>query len=86
MLKRNEDKMKKDEDSISALILQDAMNLSADLDEEEQEGSIGHEDQDLLRPKQERRAKKTITKNKVIRQSKRINLKRNYNEMLHLKY
>jgi hypothetical protein len=76
VLKRNEDKIKNVEDSISASILQDALDLSADLDEEEQQGSIGHEDQDLLSTKQNRRAKKTLTDNMAVRRSKRIKLKK----------
>jgi hypothetical protein len=67
MLKRNEDKIKNGQDSISESVLQDAMDLSADLNEEEQQGSFGHEDQDLLSPKQKRRGKKIVTENTVIR-------------------
>jgi hypothetical protein len=76
VLKRNEDKIKNVEDSISASILQDALDLSADLDEEEQQGSIGHDDQDLLSTKQNRRAKKTLTVNTAVRRSKGIKLKK----------
>jgi hypothetical protein len=67
MLKRNEDKIKNGQDSISESVLQDAIDLSADLNEEEQQGSFGHEDQDLLSPKQKRRGKKIVTENTVIR-------------------
>jgi hypothetical protein len=76
MLKRNEDKIKNGQDSISESVLQDAIDLSADLNEEEQQGSFGHEDQDLLSPKQKRRGKKIVTENTVIRRSKRIKLKK----------
>jgi hypothetical protein len=60
MLKRNEEKVKNIADDISTAVLQDAIDLCADLDEEEQQGSFDHEDQVIPVKKQKRVAKKNL--------------------------
>jgi hypothetical protein len=77
MLKKNEDKIKNAEVSLSTSVLNDAFDLSVDLEEEEQQGSIDHEDQDLLFQKQKRRVKKKVSESTVITRSKSLKLKKN---------
>jgi hypothetical protein len=60
---------------MSSSVLQDAIDLSLDL-EEEQQGSFGQADQNLLSPKQKKAAKKKISETTVIRRSKRLKLKK----------
>jgi hypothetical protein len=58
MLKRNEDKLKLADDTISDSVLQEAIGLSLDLEDGEQRGSLDHEDHDLLNKKKKRTRKK----------------------------
>jgi hypothetical protein len=76
MLKRNEEKIKKSVDEVSTAVLQDAIDLSVDLEEEEQQGSFGHEDQVLPVIKKKRVVKKKQTEYTSVRRSKRLKLKR----------
>jgi hypothetical protein len=80
MLKNNKEKIKNVEDNMTSSVLQDAIDLSLDLEEEEQQGSFGQEDQNLLSPKQKKAAKKKISDTMVIRRSKRLKLKKGRNE------
>jgi hypothetical protein len=76
MLKRNKEKIKKSVDEVSTAVLQDAIDLSVDLEEEEQQGSFGHEDQVLPVIKKKRVVKKKQTEYTSVRRSKRLKLKR----------
>jgi hypothetical protein len=76
MLKRNEEKIKNSVDEVSTAVLQDAIDLSVDLEEEEQQGSFGHEDQVLPVIKKKRVVKKKQTEYTSVRRSKRLKLKR----------
>ena len=53
MLKKNEEKVKANVDSLDKQVLHEAFDLSADLGEEEQAGSEGHKGLDipLVKPK-----------------------------------
>jgi hypothetical protein len=70
MLKRNEDKLKLVDDTISDSILQEALGLSLDLEEGEQQGSLDHEDQDLLNKKQKRRVKKLFLSSRLSQEAR----------------
>jgi hypothetical protein len=72
MLKKNEDKVKGGESS-QCLALDQATDLSDDLEEEEQQGSLGHKDQNLpVKKKKKRECNKKNAEVKVVRRSIRI--------------
>jgi hypothetical protein len=77
MLQRNEEKVKKGESTISNLVLEKAIELSADLEEEEQQGSEGHKDLTLPVPKQKCAYKRKTTEVSVARRTNtRLKLKK----------
>jgi hypothetical protein len=76
VLKRNEDKFKLADDTISDSVLQEAIDLSLDLEEGEQQGSLDHEDHDLLNKKKKRTTKKIVPEFTVITRSKKLKLKK----------
>jgi hypothetical protein len=77
MLKRNEDKLKLANDTISNSILQETLDLSLDLEEGEQQGSLDHEDHDLLNKKKKWTTRKVVPEFTVITRSKKLKLEKN---------